>query len=161
MDGYLLFSHGSLLCGAGEALDVHLDRIRVRIGAPAAIGYLNYSSPTVEDAVDSLVAEGATRIVVMPYFLVPGYFVSHSLPERLASVRSAHPEITFTVAPALGTDSRLGEALVAAAEQALSSGDRWVSEAVMPVDLCRARPDCPLYGTARCPAPLADPPIEA
>src|SRR4051794_11363351 len=99
MDALILFSHGSLLCGAGEALEAHAARLRAR-GAfdLVAIGYLNYSEPTFDEAAEMTISAGANRIIIAPYFLVPGYFVNKSLPEAVAPVRAAHPEIEFVIA---------------------------------------------------------------
>lgn len=77
MEALILFSHGSLLCGAGEALDAHADRLRQtgewdRVG----VGYMNYSEPTFAETVAECVLRGATRIIVLPFFLVPGFFVT-------------------------------------------------------------------------------------
>jgi hypothetical protein len=42
----ILFSNGSLLCGAGEALEAHAARLRERGDYDlVAVGYLNYSEP--------------------------------------------------------------------------------------------------------------------
>ncbi|HLK56589.1 MAG TPA: CbiX/SirB N-terminal domain-containing protein, partial [Chthonomonadaceae bacterium] len=86
MDAVILFSHGSVLCGSGVALDAHADRLRARGIAPiVTVGYLNYSEPPFLQAVAQCVAQGATRIIVAPYFLVPGYFVKVDLPKSVAA----------------------------------------------------------------------------
>ena len=117
MNALILFSHGSLLCGAGEALDAHADRLR-RTGAwdRVAVGYMNYSAPTFAETVAECAARGATEILVLPFFLVPGYFVTKSLPECLEAARAAHPELKFTVADAIGFDAGLADALIASAQ---------------------------------------------
>src|SRR5687768_11321086 len=80
VDGLILFSHGSVLCGAGNALEAHVARLREgREWAAVEIGYLNYSRPTFQEAVQRLAAAGIRRISIVPYFLVPGYFVTTSL----------------------------------------------------------------------------------
>jgi len=151
MDALILFSHGSLLCGAGEALEAHAARLRER-GAFAivAIGYLNYSEPAFAEAADAVIAAGATRIIVAPYFLVPGYFVSKGLPGALAPVQAAHPDVTFVVADALGYDESLADALL---ESALGArpADHWREPLAPAANACRANPACPLFGTLACP----------
>ena len=118
MDAVILFSHGSLLCGAGEALKVQAERLRARNIAPIVeVGYLNYSEPPFADAVASVVAQGATRILVTPYFLIPGKFVKVDLPRAVFEAQSAHPDVTFLVAEAIGFDPRLADALLDSAAQ--------------------------------------------
>ena len=159
MNALILFSHGSLLCGAGEALDVHAARLR-RTGewGRVAVGYLNYSAPTFAESVADCAAQGATQILVLPFFLVPGYFVTKALPECLEAARAAHPDLEFTVAKAIGFDAGLADALVASAQDPLDP-DEWRDDLTAAARGCRARPDCPLYATPNCPrVPAPDTP---
>ncbi|GAB4464295.1 MAG: hypothetical protein OHK0029_34070 [Armatimonadaceae bacterium] len=151
MEALILFSHGSLLCGAGEAVDQHAERLRERgeygfVG----VGYLNYSEPPFAQTVERAVAAGATRIVIAPYFLISGYFVSKSLPEVLDPVREKYPEVEFVVAEALGFDERLADALLEAAQNARTE-EHWRDPLKRASAACRPDPQCPLYGTPSCP----------
>jgi sirohydrochlorin cobaltochelatase len=151
MKALVLFSHGSLLCGAGEAVDTHAERLRQRGEFDrVAVGYLNYSTPLFADTVAALVAEGVTQIVVLPYFLIPGYFVQKSLPETLAPVQATHPNVEFVVAPAIGFDIHLADALFDAAIHARTS-EHWRNPLRRAAQSCRPSVDCPLYGTSACP----------
>lgn len=147
----ILFSHGSLLCGAGEALEAHAARLRERGGYDrVAVGYLNYSEPRFAETADRVIADGATRVTVLPYFLVPGYFVGKALPDALAPVQAKYPHVTFTVAPAIGYDEALAEALLESAQMARGS-DTWRDPLARAARACRPSADCPLYGTPQCP----------
>ncbi len=159
MTALILFSHGSLLCGSGEALDAHAARLRKRgEWDRVEVGYMNYSEPTFAEAVAQCQAAGATRIVVLPFFLVPGYFVTKSLPEHLAKAQTAYPDLRFVVADALGFDTGLADALIESAQNPLSPGE-WRDDLTAAARGCRARPDCPLYGTPNCPrVPAPDTP---
>ena len=151
MDGLILFSHGSLLCGAGEALEEHACRLRATGAWPIVeIGYLNYSEPTFAEAAARCCAQGATRIVVLPFFLAPGYFVTKSLPEQVQAAQAKYPEIEFRVADAIGFDPALAEMLIAAALEPLGPNE-WRDDLAAAARNCRARPDCPLYDTPDCP----------
>jgi sirohydrochlorin ferrochelatase len=151
MDAIVLFSHGSVLCGSGEALLMHASGLRERRLAPIVeIGYLNYSDPPFSEAVDRCVAAGATRILVTPYFLVPGYFVKVDLPKAVESARQAHPSMIFTIAEPIGFDERLADALIASANTA-TVPDRWREDLKNAPRYCRANPQCSLYGTPACP----------
>lgn len=146
-----MFSHGSLLCGAGEALEAHAGRLRARGDYPIIeIGYLNYSEPSFLEAVNRAVLRGATRAVVAPYFLVPGYFVSTSLPKEIEKAQAAHPTLAFTVGAALGRDDALADALLDAAQTARPPS-AWRDPLLRAAASCRPSPDCPLYGTPACP----------
>ena len=151
MDALILFSHGSLMCGAGEALTVHADRLRGRGDfAPVEIGYLNYSEPSFADAVETCVAAGATRIVVAPYFLISGFFITKSLPEKIAEAAAKYPQITFTVGEAFNYDESLADAVWESALSARSQ-ESWRDPVKQAAAACRPFPECPLYGTPACP----------
>lgn len=119
MDAVVLFSHGSLLPGAGLALGAHAARLRARgVASVVEVGYLNYSEPPFAEAVAKCVAEGADRVIVAPYFLVPGKFVQVDLPQAVAAVQAVYPGVAFEVAEAIGFDAALADALIASASGA-------------------------------------------
>ena len=147
----ILFSHGSLLCGSGEALEAHAARLRAQGEFDfVVIGYLNYSLPRFAEAVAEAASAEATEIVVVPYFLVPGFFITKSLPEAVALAQAQFPNLTFTVAPPLGDDARLVDALLDAAQTARGRG-HWRDPLTRAALACRPDPGCPLYGTPACP----------
>ncbi|CCW35126.1 sirohydrochlorin chelatase [Chthonomonas calidirosea] len=151
-DAILLFAHGSLLCGAGEALQAHAERLRTKgLAAKVEVGYLNYSEPLFGEVVARLAQEGVRRILVLPYFLVPGKFVKTDIPKALEEVKARYPEMEFVVAEPIGYDENLADALIASAFAAVGP-EAWREDLERAARFCRASPDCPLYGTAKCPA---------
>jgi sirohydrochlorin ferrochelatase len=163
MDAIVLFSHGSLLCGAGEALRAHAERLRAQGLTPmVTVGYLNFSEPPFLDAVAECVAAGATRIFVTPYFLAPGYFVKVDLPKAVAEAQARFPELEFVVAEAIGFDERLADALIESANRAVGP-EGWREDLKRASEFCRPSSKCPLFGTLNCPkqpVPLPDlPPL--
>lgn len=152
MNAVILFSHGSLLCGAEQALQAHAERLRRQgLASMVRIGFLNYTEPLFLQTVAECVAQGVTRILVVPYFLVPGYFVRVDLPRLLDEARTRFPKVTFTVTEAIGYDERLADALIASAQVARpleQRQDAWEQVAAF----CRRNPECPLFATPQCPA---------
>ncbi len=152
MTALILFSHGSLLCGAGEALEAHAARLR-KLGQfeRVEIGYLNYSEPSLATTVEALAAEpSVTEVQILPYFLAPGYFVKRALPAALEPLKNQFPRLSFTVAPAIGFDTRLADALLDAAEGARES-DAWREPLERASSSCRGVETCPLFATPACP----------
>ena len=71
-------------------------RIRERGIAPiTTAGFLNYSRPSFADAIARCVAKGATTIIVVPYFLVSGYFVTVTLAQMVEQARQQYSTVTF------------------------------------------------------------------
>lgn len=64
-----------------------------------AIAYNEFCAPTVEEAVEALIARGATAITVVPSMFTPGG--SHSeleIPETLERLRDKHPGVELRYA---------------------------------------------------------------
>lgn len=106
----LLMAHGTPLAEANGPLE----RIAGRLGVATdycrvTVGYLDCNEPTIPAAIDSLVEEGASRLVALPYFLHRGRHVRDDLPALLAEARQRHPNLEIAEAEELGYDLRLAE----------------------------------------------------
>lgn len=149
-DAIILFSHGSVLCGAGETLRELAERMRERGDAPMVeVGYLNYSEPAFEATFERCVAAGARRITIAPYFLVAGKFVKVDLPRKIQAVIARHPEVEARVADAMRFHPGLADALLACAGRAVRPSE-WRRTLETASQFCRVDERCPLYGTPTC-----------
>jgi sirohydrochlorin ferrochelatase len=111
--GLILFSHGSLIDGAEKALYEHCARLHL-MGEFHCVepGYLNYNEPAFPAAVQACVSHGAHHIVIVPYFLVPGRFVTVDIPDAVAAVGEQFPGVRFSVAEPIGYDPSLVQAIL-------------------------------------------------
>jgi sirohydrochlorin cobaltochelatase len=151
-DAIILFSHGSVLCGAGETLAATAAAMQQRGDAPIVeVGYLNYSEPSFHEAFDACVARGAKQITVVPYFLAAGYFAGVALPREVEKAKLRHPSIEVRVADAMRFHSLLADALLACADRAAPPA-QWGRILQSAHDHCRANPECPLFGSEPCTA---------
>jgi len=149
----VLFGHGSLLCGSDEPMRKHAGHLKEKgEWVDVQVGFLNYSEPPIEEAVERCIAGGAGHIVIAPYFLVAGKFVTVDLPARIATVKAAYPAVRFTVAQALEDVDGLLDVVASLAESPQPL-DVWQVAAIAAVKQhCKLRRDCPLYGTPACKA---------
>ncbi len=151
MHAIILFSHGSVLCGAGENLFALAREMEARGDAPVVeAGFLNYSKPTFEDAFARCVERGATKISVAPYFLVAGYFVGVALPPKIEAMRAQFPDVEVIVAQALKTHELLAQAILNCASRA-QKPEKWRDVLNTAPQFCLDNPACPLNGTPKCP----------
>jgi sirohydrochlorin cobaltochelatase len=119
MRAVILVGHGSLLRGSGAAMIRLAARAREQHIAPyVAAGFLNYSRPAFGDVLAHAVERGATDVIVQPYFLVPGWFVSRALPPALDACRAMHPQVALRVARPLEDHPALAEILLRRARAA-------------------------------------------
>ncbi|HYH09146.1 MAG TPA: sirohydrochlorin chelatase [Thermoanaerobaculia bacterium] len=124
MDAILLFSHGSVVGGIERNLLDMAARMRRRGDAAIVeIGFLNYTEPRFPLAIQRCIDQGATRIIVAPYFLVAGKFVVEDLPRAIESVRAQHPSIAFVVADVIGFHPALADAILTSARDANPAAD--------------------------------------
>lgn len=108
MRGVVLVGHGSLRSASGAAMIRHAARLRQRCVADlVAPGFLNYTRPRLAEVAARLVEQGASRIVVLPYFLVAGKYVREDLPQEVHALGQRFPGVTFSVGPVLGAHPHL------------------------------------------------------
>lgn len=150
MDAIIVFSHGSVLCGAERNLLELARSMRVRGDAAIVeVGFLNYTEPSFATAVQRCVSQGATRIVIAPYFLIEGKFVVSDLPRVLAEAKTTWRDIEFVTAAVIGFHHELADAVLASAAGARDPG-AWLGDVVDNREWCRENPKCPLYGSRVC-----------
>jgi sirohydrochlorin ferrochelatase len=153
VEAILLFSHGSVLCGAERNLLELAARMRERGDAPIVeVGFLNYTEPLFATAVTRCVAQGATRIAIAPYFLVSGKFVVDELPAVIEAARAEHPSVEFAIGEVIGFHPALADAILASAAAARPVA-AWREELRVAGESCRENPKCPLHGSAVCKVP--------
>ena len=87
--------------GANDPYQVGLERIAQALQPMLpttlfAVGYNEFCSPSIGEAIAQVVAQGATRVFVIPSMLTPGGLHSeHDIPCALDAVRQAHPGLVI------------------------------------------------------------------
>jgi sirohydrochlorin cobaltochelatase len=81
--------------------------------------FLELAQPDLPAAVACLCARGATRIVVVPFFLTLGIHLRRDLPGIVEGLRGIHPGVEFEIAPPLEGHPALVDAMLGRAEEAL------------------------------------------
>jgi sirohydrochlorin ferrochelatase len=119
----LLIAHGSRHEPANADLRSLADRMagegRYPIVEP---GFLELTTPEIPEAGDRCVARGATRVLMVPYFLSMGVHLLRDLTAAREELASRHPGVTFVLGPPLGPDPLL-DRLVAERVSRLDLGD--------------------------------------
>lgn len=105
----LVIAHGSVVPGAEREVWALADRLREKSELDVVeVGYLDYTEPSIPEAVAACVERGATEIVVLPYFLAEGYLV-RKVRLALTAAMANHPGVRLREARALGPDPRFAE----------------------------------------------------
>jgi sirohydrochlorin ferrochelatase len=118
--GIVIFAHGSSVPSANQAV------VTVAEAAAAAGAFDRVETaflearPNLAEAVARLAEAGATRILVVPYFLTLGIHLQRDLPAIVAQLCQAHPNVEIRVTSPLDGHPSLVQILLERAHQALA-----------------------------------------
>jgi sirohydrochlorin ferrochelatase len=74
--------------------------------------FLEQGSPDLAEAVARLVARGASKILVVPYFLTLGLHLQRDLPRIVADIERIQPGVEVRVTPPLDGHPAMEQALI-------------------------------------------------
>ena len=125
--GLILLAHGARDAAWAAPFEAVVERIRDRApGTRVRLAFLELMAPRLEEAGGELAALGCLTIDVVPAFLGMGGHVRRDVPEQLARLQAAHPDVAWTLHPALGETPRvisaLADATIELAELGFASG---------------------------------------
>lgn len=109
----VVIAHGSRAEAANDAHREVCAALAVRTGSRVEPAFLELAEPTLDAAVGTLAAEGASRIVVLPFFLYPGRHIQRDIPALVDAARAANPGVTIEVGPLFGADPGVIDLLAA------------------------------------------------
>src|SRR5262245_40713946 len=102
--GLVIVDHGSRRGESNQMLVELVDRFRRGASDYITVepAHMELADPTIAQAFDRCVAAGAKRVVVMPYFLLPGRHWDQDIPRLTAEAAAKHGGVEFLVAAPLG-----------------------------------------------------------
>jgi len=104
----LLVGHGSRVAAANLLLRRLATDLRTRFpGRIIEICFLEAARPGIPAGIEACVSRGASRILLVPYFLYLGGHVRRDLPAAAARGRTRHRGLQIRIAAPLGADPRL------------------------------------------------------
>ncbi|MDG2304015.1 MAG: CbiX/SirB N-terminal domain-containing protein [Candidatus Binatia bacterium] len=123
-DAIVLVDHGSRRPEANG----HIDKlasllIEQRPGWLVCSAHLELSEPCVPEVIDGCVREGACRIFLHPFFLLPGRHTRDDLPRLAEEARERHPGLSIHVTETLGLDPKLVQIVLDRIDQAAKAAD--------------------------------------
>lgn len=112
-------AHGSRADAANVAHREVVAALDGAVGAVARPAFLELADPSIPDAIDRSVADGADEVLVLPYFLHPGRHTGADIPAIVADAAGRHPNVPVRMLELFGSDPALVEALVTQVKRAL------------------------------------------
>lgn len=122
---WIVIAHGSRAPGTTDAHAALCAELAAEAGAVAdevRPAYLEIDEPTIPEAIDAAVDDGARRLVLLPYFLHAGNHTRRDIPELLVAARERHPDVEMVLAGHLGPDPNLVQILLDRALAVTDSG---------------------------------------
>ncbi|KEO84412.1 sirohydrochlorin chelatase [Tumebacillus flagellatus] len=111
-EALLLIAHGSRVPAANRDLHEMVRRVREqRDGWIVEPAFLEGTSPSIPEGIAACVRQGAKRVAVIPFFLLPGGHVSDDLPAFVEAARREHPGVEFRMGRPLGGHERVRQLL--------------------------------------------------
>ncbi len=106
-------AHGSRIPEANDAVREISGMVKQLTGFEIVeVSYREMHLPSIQQGIDACVAQGAQRVLLVPYFLFIGAHVQEDLPEEMAQARERYPDVEFAMGSHLGVDRRLAEVVV-------------------------------------------------
>ena len=120
MNAVVVFAHGSTIESANQAVRAVTAQLAGRIAAPLTeTAFLDCTGPTLPEAVEAMIERGATRVIVVPYFLTLGIHLQRDLPALVREAEARHPGVSVEVTPPLDGHAALLEIMMERAAAAL------------------------------------------
>jgi sirohydrochlorin ferrochelatase len=106
----LMMAHGSRIAEANDAARQVAEMVRELSGFDIVeVSFRELHEPNIQQGIDTCVAKGAERILLMPYFLFMGAHVQHDLPEEIEEAQKRHPGLVMEMGGHLGAHPKLAE----------------------------------------------------
>jgi sirohydrochlorin ferrochelatase len=118
--GIVVFAHGSSVASANESVRAVAAEMARRGGFSLVEAAFLEAEPDLPAAVDQLIKKGASRVLIIPYFLTLGLHLQRDLPRIVAGICRVHEGTEIRVTPPLDGLPAMSEALLARAREALS-----------------------------------------
>jgi hypothetical protein len=121
--GLVVVDHGSKRAAANEML-VEVGLMFKRVSGLGIVepAHMELCEPTIEQAFDRCVEQGATVVVVHPYFLSPGRHSTTDIPALAGAAAARHPGVKFHVTQPLGLDEKIAAVMVERIGHCVGSG---------------------------------------
>ena len=114
MRGIVLFAHGARDPQWARPFEEIRERVRAsRPECPIELAYLEFLSPTLEEAIAAIAREGAPAITVFPLFMAEGAHLRRDIPRILDEIRASYPHVPIALESTIGDVPEILEAIAA------------------------------------------------
>jgi sirohydrochlorin ferrochelatase len=100
----IILGHGSRSGGADETVKRVAAEVKKKGGGHEMVehAFLQYTTPTPQNAIENCIRQQVQRIVIVPYFMQSGAHVTKDIPELVDKARKQHPNLDIVVTDYVG-----------------------------------------------------------
>jgi len=120
----VLVDHGSRRSEANAMLDTFADLYRsTSQRSIVKTAHMELAEPSIAAAIADCAREGASKVIVAPYFLSRGRHIKEDIPALVEAAAAEHPGLECVIASPLGTDELVAQLIEKRVQEAeLASG---------------------------------------
>lgn len=106
MKSIILIAHGSRLKSSNHEAKQLVGNLAVKLSPKypiVEVAFLELTSPSIADAIESCIQQGASEVCLMPYFLCAGNHVVRDIPSEVKPLQEKYPHIPFNMTAHVGS----------------------------------------------------------
>jgi len=115
MKALLLVAHGSRRKQSNDEVVLLAEKLKNNCGDQYGIiksSFLELADILIPDGIERCIADGATSITILPYFLNSGRHVIEDIPSIINTCAIQHPSVKITLAPHLGASDLMVDLII-------------------------------------------------
>lgn len=114
MNALLIIAHGSRNTESIREIQDLTDRLKNAADDFDLVecAFLEMAEPDISAGLSSLIENGSTKIVILPYFLAKGNHVIRDVPDEISGVQRRHPDIEIQMLPHIGKSTGMDNLII-------------------------------------------------
>jgi sirohydrochlorin ferrochelatase len=105
MKAVVIVAHGSRRASSNDEVRELSKKVSGVLGdrfSSVNVGFLELAEPSIPDAIEQCIKQGATNVEVLPYFLSAGRHVIEDVPAEVEKARESYPDADIVIKPHVG-----------------------------------------------------------
>ncbi len=112
-EAILIIAHGSKVKETDQIMEQYMKALRHKDSEMRYEKcYLQLMEPSLDSAIELLVAEGINKIIAFPFFLFNGNHIREDIPMEITKISERHPNLEIQFLDNIGFDDQLVEVIL-------------------------------------------------
>jgi sirohydrochlorin ferrochelatase len=109
----IYIGHGTRVKEGNEQFKQFIEKVKEKVMVPIQeVAFLERAKPTIQEAIDQCVQQGATTIAVVPVLLLAAGHAKSDIPEAIKQAQITFPTVTFSYGRPVGADITVIDMLI-------------------------------------------------